>query len=182
MINRAFIYYYEGEVTKAIQLCLKIEEGVQNCHNQRRIMTITLLLLARCFSAKRAYEKSLECYKKCLRRNNYLSIKARLGMAYCYFNSKQFEVAQACFERILKLDGKCYRAMIGLAIVHERNENYQQYFFWLNEANKLKPNYPLLTYLIAENYLVQGQLDKCQEMCNKTLKNMNLFTKVIKPM
>lgn len=103
-------------------------------------------------------------------------------MAYCYFHLNKFEVAQACFERILKLDGKCYRAMIGLAIVNERNENYQQYFFWLNEANKLKPNYPLLTYLIAENYLIRGQLDKCQEMCGKGLKSMNNFSKIIKPL
>lgn len=103
-------------------------------------------------------------------------------MAYCYFNLNKFEVAQACFERILNLDDKCYRAMIGLAIVHERNENYQQYFFWLNEANKLKPNYPLLTYLIAENYLVRGQLDKCLEMCTRGLKNMNHFSRIIKPL
>lgn len=149
MINRALIYYYEGEITKAMQHCLKIEEGVQNCHSQRKLMTITLLLFARCHFAKKAYEKALECYKKCLRRNNCLPIKARLGMAYCYFNLNKFEVAQACFERILNIDIKCYKAMIGLAIVHERNENYQQYFFWLKEANKLKPNYPLLSYLIA---------------------------------
>lgn len=62
-----------------------------------------MMLLAQIHFAKKSYSKSLEYYKKMLQIYRSLPVKARLGMAYCYYNLNMFEMAQACFERILHL-------------------------------------------------------------------------------
>lgn len=52
-------------------------------------------------------------------------------MAYCYFNTGGFEMAKACALRILQLDSRNIEAVILLAIVYERSEDYINYFNYL---------------------------------------------------
>jgi tetratricopeptide (TPR) repeat protein len=92
------------------------------------------LLQAQYHFAKRAYDKSLECYRKCLIRNYCLPLKARLGMAYCYFYLNKYEMAKACALRVLQLDPRNANAFICVAVVLERMEDFQGYFENLKSA------------------------------------------------
>lgn len=70
-------------------------------------MVTTMLMLAQINFVRRNYAKALELYKKCLETNKKLPSKARLGMAYSFFYLGKYEMARACFQRIIKLDPSC---------------------------------------------------------------------------
>ena len=42
-------------------------------------------------------------YKKALKLNKALPTKARLGMAYCFYELEKYELAKLCFKRLLDL-------------------------------------------------------------------------------
>jgi tetratricopeptide (TPR) repeat protein len=70
-------------------------------------LVTTTLVLAQINFVKKNYQKSLELYKKCLELNKNLPTNARLGMAYSFFYLGKYEMAKACFQRILKLAPNC---------------------------------------------------------------------------
>ncbi len=41
-------------------------------------------------------------------------------MAYSFYYTGKYELAKACFLRILKLDDKCVEAYIGVATLYEK--------------------------------------------------------------
>ena len=71
------------------------------------MLVTATLMLAQIHFTKKNYQKSLDLYKKCLEINKALPVKARIGMAYCFFYLGKYEMARACFQRILKLDATC---------------------------------------------------------------------------
>jgi len=75
-------------------------------------------MLAQIYFIKKNYQKSLDLYKKCLEINKSLPVKARIGMGYCFFYLGKYEMARACFERIIKLDPTCVEAYIGIAVIY----------------------------------------------------------------
>jgi tetratricopeptide (TPR) repeat protein len=74
-----FNSYYAGDFAKAISNFNRLEQD----KNQQS--TIALIGLAQSHFMLRKYDKALEYYKKALISNKNLPIKARLGMAYCFY-------------------------------------------------------------------------------------------------
>ncbi len=108
--------YFDGELNKATNMFnTVIETHEHETSNEGKL--IAMLGLAKIHFLKRNYAKSLECYKKVLSTFKSLPIKARIGMAYCFFYLEKYEMAKACFTRILKLDPTCVDAYIGLAVI-----------------------------------------------------------------
>lgn len=79
-----------------------------------------MLIMAQIYFLKRNYQKSLDLYKKCLSTAKTLPAKGRIGMAYCFYYLGKYEMARACFQRVIQLEPKCVEALIGMAVVHER--------------------------------------------------------------
>lgn len=49
-------------------------------------------------------------------------------MAYSFYYLGKYEMARACFQRIVKLDPNSVEAHLGIAIIEEKMENYELYF------------------------------------------------------
>lgn len=56
-------------------------------------------------------------------------------------------------------------------------EDYQNYFSHLKIAYQIDSSHPLLLYLLAEHFLIKGDLLNTQQMCLKGLSNIHKFTK-----
>lgn len=82
---------------------------------------IAMIGLAQVSFLKKNYGKALELYRSALSTFKSLPVKARIGMAYCYFYLEKFEMARACFTRIINLKPDCIEAYIGLAVIEARN-------------------------------------------------------------
>ena len=77
-----FNSYYLGDFNKSINNFNRLD----NFDNKQSAMsTIALLGLAQSYFMIRKYDKALEFYKKVLISNRNLPTKARLGMAYCFY-------------------------------------------------------------------------------------------------
>ena len=83
-------------------------------------MVTTLLMLAQINFIRKNYNKALELYKKALSMGRGVPTGARLAMAYCFFNLGKFEMARACFQRIMAIDPSCVEAYIGAGVVCEK--------------------------------------------------------------
>jgi tetratricopeptide (TPR) repeat protein len=105
-----------------------------------------------------------------LKTDKDLPLKARLAMAYCYFNLNKFDMAELCFKRVLKIDESCVEALIGLAIISERNEEYQNYFEYLEAAKDISNNHPLVLLHLAEHYLMLKDTSRVKSLARKGLK------------
>ena len=55
-----------------------------------------------CFYSKE-YQKALDFFKEALKKNPKLPGRARLGLAYCFFMLKKFELAKRAFQRVIDL-------------------------------------------------------------------------------
>lgn len=91
----------------------------------RRVLVTATLVFAQIQFIKKNYQKALDSYKKCLELNRNLPTKARMGMAYSFFYLGKYEMARACFERIIKLDPTCVEAYIGIAVVCDKEDSFQ---------------------------------------------------------
>lgn len=113
-----------------------------------------MLGLAQVLFAKRNYEGALSTYKKALKINKSLPTKARLGMAYCFYELEKYEMAMFCFKRILDLDPNCIEAILGYAVIRYQEGETDEYFPALKKCYELNPNHPLVLLHIAEHYLI----------------------------
>ena len=122
-------------------------------------------MLAQINFMKKNYVKALELYKKALGVSKTLPIGARLGMAYSFHALGKYELARACFQRIISLDPNCAEAYLGISIIFEKEENYDEYFRNLSIAYRINPRHPLVILHVAEHFLVTGDLTKAEEAC-----------------
>ncbi len=60
--------------------------------------------------------------------NRSLPTKARLGMAYCFYELEKYELALACFKRILDLEPNFIEARIGYGVINFNLGNKAVYF------------------------------------------------------
>ena len=82
-----FNSYYLGDFNKSINNFNRLA----NFDNKQSAMsTIALLGLAQSYFMIRKYDKALEFYKKVLISNRNLPTKARLGMAYCFYELEKY--------------------------------------------------------------------------------------------
>jgi tetratricopeptide (TPR) repeat protein len=58
-------------------------------------------------------------------------------MAYSFFYLGKYELARACFQRIVKLNPSCIEAYVGIAVVYDKEENYSEYFGYISAAYKV---------------------------------------------
>ena len=79
-----------------------------------------MLMMAQIYFLRKNYGKSLELYKKCLSVGKTLPAKGRIGMGYCFFHLGKYEMARACFQRVVKLDPECVEGWMGIAVVCEK--------------------------------------------------------------
>lgn len=84
---RGFIYFYEGDFELSIN---NFNKSVDKNTEDEGQFVIGILGLAQLAFAKRQYESALNYYKKALKINKALPIKARLGMAYCFYELEKF--------------------------------------------------------------------------------------------
>ena len=79
-----------------------------------------MLVLAQIHFHKKNYGRALDLYKKILATAKRLPARGRLGMAYSFFYLGKYEMARACFKRLLELEPRCVEALVGIATVHDR--------------------------------------------------------------
>jgi RNA polymerase-associated protein CTR9 len=136
---------------------------------------IGVLGLAQLAFAKRNYEIALSHYKKALKMNKALPTKARLGMAYCFYELEKYELAKACFKRILDLDPDCIEASIGYGTMCYYEGNKDIYFENLEDCYKRNKNHPLVLLHLAEHMLLSKNLAKLVSVCEKGLESLKGF-------
>ena len=78
-----------------------------------------------------------------------MPVKGRIGMAYSFYYLGKYEMARACFQRILKLDPNCVEAYIGIAIIYEKEDLSQEYFKYITLAYNVNKRHPLVLLHIA---------------------------------
>lgn len=83
LVLRGFIHFYEGSIVQSIGSFNRAMET--NLGDEEPQSVIGMLGLAQVFFAKRNYEAALNQYKKALKTNKSLPAKARLGMAFCFY-------------------------------------------------------------------------------------------------
>lgn len=156
ILLRGFMTYFNGDFSNAFNIFIKsFQEG--SSEQEAALSTISLLGLAQINFVKKSYAKSLEYYKKALISNKNLPSKARLGMGYCFYELQKYELAELCFNRIIKLDPKCADAFMGLAVIRYKDNDYQGYFHNLKIAYGLSPNNPLVVLHLAEHFFLSEQ-------------------------
>jgi tetratricopeptide (TPR) repeat protein len=84
------------------------------------MLVTVMLVLAQIHFIRKNYGRSLDLYKKILATAKTLPPKGRLGMGYSFFFLGKYEMARACFHRLLQLEPNCVEALIGIATVHDR--------------------------------------------------------------
>ncbi len=94
-----------SKATNSFNATLKSPEVGSGVGNEDKM--IAMLGLAQIYFLKKSYAKSLELYRPVLSTFKNLPIKARIGMAFCYFFMERFEMARACFNRVLSLKPDC---------------------------------------------------------------------------
>lgn len=125
--------------------------------------------------ASKNYDESLKLYKIVLRLSPQLPPQARLGCAYNFLCLEKYGLAMYTFKRILKLDPKNMDALIGLAILEFKMDNYNGYYDYIEQAWQIDNNSPFLLLLVAENLQIRGELEKAKSVAIKgynLLKNL----------
>lgn len=89
-------------------------------------------------------------------------------------------MARACFQRIVKLDPNSVEAHLGIAIIEEKVENYEQYFNELRIALSINQDHPLVLLHLAEHFLLKDDLQKAFSICLSGLSALERFPKFIR--
>lgn len=136
---------------------------------------IGVLGLAQLAFAKRNYESALNHYKMAMKMNKGLPTKARLGMAYCFYELEKHELAKACFKRILDLDPGCIEALIGYGTLCYHQGDKDVYFNNLEMCYRLNKSHPLVLLHLAEHMLLSKNLSKLVAICERGLESLKGF-------
>jgi tetratricopeptide (TPR) repeat protein len=101
-------------------------------------------------------------------------------MAYSFYYLGKYEMARACFQRIVKLDPNSVEAHLGIAIIEEKMENYGLYFDELKRALAINNQHPLVLLHLSEHFLLKGDLSKALNTCLTGLSALERFPKFIR--
>jgi RNA polymerase-associated protein CTR9 len=177
ILNRAFLHYYAGEITKALNLVSRIYEEIQKTQEGTHLLVTAMLMMAQIYFLKQNYAHALELYKKCLSTAKGMPARGRIGMAYCFFHLRKYELARACFQRVLALDPGCVEALMGIAIVYEREEREKEYFEYVSRAYRVNRRHPLVLLHLSEHFLFRKELHQCEKFCQLGLAALGSFVK-----
>jgi tetratricopeptide (TPR) repeat protein len=122
---RGFLFYYTGELSKAMNVFKKSFEELNHQASkenlQHKLSTVSLLTIAQINFVQKNYSEALSYYKKALIQNKNLPVNARFGMAYCFYELEKYQMAEMCFKRILALSPKSVDALIGMAVIRYKD-------------------------------------------------------------
>ncbi|EGR34050.1 hypothetical protein IMG5_025760 [Ichthyophthirius multifiliis] len=138
-----------------------------------------LIKKAQLYFYQKNYEQSLKFFKEALQKNPRLPGRARLGLGYCFYMLKKYELSKRAFQRVLQLDSQVFESHLGLAILAYKRKDYQGYQDHLNKAFQINPNNPLVLYYIAEFYYLQQDSDSVQKIAIQAIQNLNMLPKII---
>lgn len=149
---RGFIHYHEGSFQESLASFTRAAETHQGEDETQSV--IGMLGLAQILFTKRNYEGALNFYKKALRVNKRLPSKARLGMAYCFYELEKYEMALLCFKRLLDLEPNCVEAILGYATIKYESGETEGYFPALKRCYEINPCHPLVLLHISEHFFL----------------------------
>ena len=82
----------------------------------------------------------------------------------------EHEKAISCFEKMIEIEPRNYRAFYNLGITHFNLGNLEKALESYNEALKIKPDYKFCYYNIGYLYENEGELEKALDFYDRTLK------------
>ncbi|CAD8043372.1 unnamed protein product [Paramecium primaurelia] len=133
---------------------------------------------AQAYFAVGNYKDSLQYLKRALKNKPNIAGKARLGIAYCYYNLEQYSLAFYAFKRVLQLEPQNVEAHIGLAVLAFDKGDYDEYFNRLCKAFTINQNHPITLYHLSEHYLFKLDYQRamiCIQNGLKALDNVSRF-------
>lgn len=139
------------------------------------------LALAELFELDEKFKSALEQYIPLsnLDPKNY---KAKFGMARCYKNMNEYELAQKYYLEAALLDYNNAEPLFALAVLQldkgilkKDLSEVKRSLTKFEKVSQINPNYPKTYYYIARSYFELSQYDKAQENIKiEKLKNPNL--------
>ncbi|EAR82060.2 tetratricopeptide repeat protein (macronuclear) [Tetrahymena thermophila SB210] len=170
---QGFINFYQNKQVGITQ------KNLQNACVQDKNDIIDILGQAQIFFFAKDYSKALEYFKEALQKNPKLPGRARLGLAYCFFMQKKFELSKRAFQRVIDLDKTVYEAYLGLAILAFQRKEWNVYIQNLNKAYELNKSSPLVLYYIAEFYYIQQDNVNTKKMAFQAINNLKNLPKIL---
>lgn len=80
--------------------------------------------MAQMYFAIRNYKEALQYFKKAIKLKPSIAGRARLGLAYCYYNLGSYSLAYYAFKRCVQLEPKNVDALLGLAVLSFDSDDY----------------------------------------------------------
>ncbi|KAL4461184.1 hypothetical protein ABPG72_009481 [Tetrahymena utriculariae] len=170
---QGFINFYQNKQVGITQ------KNLQNACVQDKNDIIDILGQGQIFFFAKDYSKALEYFKEALQKNPKLPGRARLGLAYCFFMQKKFELSKRAFQRVIDLDKTVYEAYLGLAILAFQRKEWDVYIQNLNKAYELNKNSPLVLYYIAEFYYIQQDNINTKKMAFQAINSLKNLPKIL---
>ena len=106
----------------------------------------------------------------------------RLGLAYCYYQLEEFDLAKLGFESVLRMvgacesqNGKCIEAMIGMSIVYKKMNDNARHYSTLVEIYNLDSNHYLLNIYLCEHYFYRKDYERCRYLCETGIEQIDRF-------
>ncbi len=121
-------------------------------------------------SAKKDYEKAIECYSEALKTNkSSAKLYYNIGIAYSKFN--QIDKAIQAFESAIEYRPKYAQAWYHIGLLHARKQNATQSIYAYQQAVRIKPDYRSAQLNLAVSLTRIGELKKAENIYRTVLES-----------
>ena len=171
---QAYRLYLDGDLSKAAAAYLELAGAAPGAIEPLMDAAMVYKQLGRYADAASALERALKI-------DPYQSdILAELG--WLKFHQADYEGAQACFERALRIQPLHIRSTLGLTGVYSNLGNKEKTLEYLSRYRKLRPDFAGVDYILAWNYMNFKMYKEAQESLIEALRKDASFIEARLPL
>lgn len=164
---KGFYYFFSNEIQQSTGY-------FENARTADKVQFIPAIIGRGCLEfARKKYTEARDLFREAIKANPNGPYQVRIALSLCYYQLEELELAKLGYESVLRRNPQCYEAIVGLAVIARRQNNFTEYYERLEAVFRAQPFHYLANIYLAEHYFYRKDFERAKKLIEAGLKRID---------